>query len=278
MTRFEGSKGAPAMSELALIESTPGPRTRASIAADLRELGVSAGSTVLVHSSLKSIGWVSGGPVSVIQALLDVVGEEGTLVAPAHTGNNSDPANWAHPPVPEDWWQIIRETTPAFDPAITPTNGMGAIAELFRGWPGTARSGHPMVSFAAKGKHAEFITCGHELANSLGETSPLARVYELSGQVLLLGVGYDRNTSFHLAEYRAGTRPRVETGAAFMRGGQRVWGTFPDIEFGDEVFLAIGQEFDESGFVKVGKVGSATARLFDQDKAVDFAETWIKSH
>lgn len=265
------------MSQLALIDATPEPRTRASIAADLRELGVVAGSTLLVHSSLTSIGWVNGGPVVVIQALLDVVGEEGTLVTPAHTGNNSDPANWAHPPVPEDWWQVIRDTTPAFDPAITPTNGMGAIAELFRRWPGTVRSGHPMVSFAAKGKHAEFITGGHELANSLGETSPLARVYELGGQVLLLGVGYDRNTSFHLAEYRAGTRPRVETGAAFMHDGERIWGTFRDIEFGDEVFPAIGQDFDESGLVKIGRVGSAPARLFDQGSAVDFAGTWLKT-
>ncbi|CAN5482588.1 AAC(3) family N-acetyltransferase [soil metagenome] len=266
------------MSELALIESTPEPRTRASIADDLGALGVTSGSTLLVHSSLKSIGWVSGGPVSVIQALLDVVGDDGTLVTPAHTGNNSDPANWAHPPVPESWWQVIRDTSPAFDPRLTATNGMGVIAELFRSWPGTLRSNHPVVSFAAKGTQAEFITTGHGLSNSLGETSPLARVYELGGQVLLLGVEYDRNTSFHLAEYRAVTRPRVETGAAFYRDGERVWDTFSDIEFGDEVFPAIGQELDESGLVTIGKVGSATARLFDQAKAVDFAEAWFKSH
>lgn len=266
------------MSELALIESTPEPRTRASIADDLRTLGVATGSTLLVHSSLKSIGWVSGGPVAVIQALLDVVGENGTLVTPAHTGNNSDPANWAHPPVPESWWQVIRDTSPAFDSRFTTTNGMGAIAELFRSWPGTLRSNHPVVSFAANGTNAAVITDNHGLENSLGENSPLARVYELGGQVLLLGVGYDRNTSFHLAEYRAGTRPRVETGAAFMHDGERVWGTFADIEFGDEVFPAIGQEFDESGLVTMGKVGSAAARLFDQAKAVDFAEWWIKTH
>jgi aminoglycoside 3-N-acetyltransferase len=266
------------MSELELIEATPEPRTRESIAADLRALGVTTGSALLVHSSLKSIGWVSGGPISVIEALLDVVTEDGTLIMPAHTGNNSDPANWAHPPVPEHWWQIIRNTSPAFDPRITVTNGMGAIAELFRTWPGTKRSNHPVVSFAAKGRSADFITEKHGLANSLGETSPLARVYHLEGQVLLLGVGYDRNTSFHLAEYRAGTRPRVETGAAFYRDGERVWDTFSDIEFGDEVFPAIGQEFDDSGLVTIGTVGSATARLFDQAKAVDFAEEWIKSH
>ena len=59
------------------------------------------------------------------------------------------------------------------------------------------------MSFAAWGKHAEFVTDGHSLDNGLGETSPLARVYDLDGYVLLLGVDYDSNTSFHLAEYRA---------------------------------------------------------------------------
>ena len=58
------------------------------------------------------------------------------------------------------------------------------------------------MSFASWGKEAEFVIARHELAYSLGERSPLARIYELHGRILLIGVGYDRNTSFHLAEYR----------------------------------------------------------------------------
>lgn len=265
------------MSEKTLIDSTPEPRTRASIASDLRRLGLTSGSTVLAHSSLSSIGWVSGGAVTVIQSLLDVIGEDGTIVMPAHTGNNTDPAEWAHPPVPAGWHQLIRDTTPAFDPRITPTNGMGAIAELFRTWPGTRRSGHPVASFAANGRHAATVVEGHSLENSLGEASPLARVYDLGGYVLLLGVGYDRSTSFHLAEYRAEARPPVEQGAAFFRDGVRVWERFRDIDFGDEAFPAIGQEFDATGQVTIGSVGSATARFFSQSAAVDFAEAWLKS-
>ena len=53
----------------------------------------------MVHSSLSKIGWVCGAEVSVIQALLEVVGEEGTIVMPAHTGDNSDPSVWENPPI-----------------------------------------------------------------------------------------------------------------------------------------------------------------------------------
>lgn len=128
------------MSEAKLVESTPSPRTRASLAEDLCAIGLQSGSLVIVHSSMKSIGWTAGGPVAVIQALIDAVGDEGTIVMLTHTADNTDPANWGDPRVPKDWQQTIRETTPGFDPAITPTRYMGALVECFRTWPGLPSS------------------------------------------------------------------------------------------------------------------------------------------
>lgn len=263
------------MSEQALIDATPEPRTRVSLAADLRSLGVGEGMTLLVHSSLSAIGWVSGGAVAVIQALIDVLGPAGTLVMPAHTGGNTDPAEWQHPPVPEPWQQVIRDTMPGFDPRITPTRGMGAIPELFRTWPGTLRSNHPVVSFAALGTHDAVITANHEIDRSLGEGSPLARLYDLGAAVLLLGVGHDSNTSFHLAEYRSGKPENVTTGTAILQNGERQWTTFVDVDLDSDSFPEIGEAFERTGAVAIGRVGSAEARLFPQPAGVDFAVDWM---
>src|SRR5690606_25891005 len=103
------------------------------------------------HASLKSLGWVCGAQVAVVEALLDALGPEGTLVVPTHTSNNTDPAGWENPPVPKSWWDTIRLQTPPFDPLVTPGSHMGAISECVRRWPGANRSNHPCVSFAAIG-------------------------------------------------------------------------------------------------------------------------------
>jgi aminoglycoside 3-N-acetyltransferase len=263
------------MSEHSLIDETPEPRTRASLGADLRALGVTPGMTLIVHSSLSSLGWVCGGPVAVVQALLDVVTPKGTLVMPTQSGDLSDPANWSRPPVPSAWLPTLYEHMPAYDPHLTPTRGMGRIVEVFRTWPGAIRSAHPLVSLAAWGAQAERIIQGHQLDYGLGEGSPLARMYELDGHVLLLGAGYDSNTTFHLAEYRAPGQTLERQGAPIMENGQRVWKTYDDIELDADIFPAIGADFEATGAVTVGQVGSAQTRLFSSRAAVDFAQAWL---
>jgi aminoglycoside 3-N-acetyltransferase len=265
------------MREGKLIEATPELRTRLSLADDLRHLGLVAGTTVLVHSSLRALGWVCGGPVAVIQALMDVITPEGTLVMPTHSGDLSDPALWQRPPVPKSWWPIIRQTMPAYDPLITPTRGMGRIVEVFRTWPGVQRSAHPSTSFAAWGAQAAFVTENHLLDYEMGETSPLARIYDLDGWVLLLGVGYDSNTSFHLAEYRLPDPKSLRQGAPIIENGARVWKEFDDIDINDDPFGQIGVDFEETDNVRIGKIGSAESRLFSQRKAVDFALRWLQT-
>jgi aminoglycoside 3-N-acetyltransferase len=264
------------MGEADTIQGIESPRTRNSLAADMRQLGLKQGITILVHSSLKSLGWVNGGPTAVIQALQDVLTPDGTLVMPAHSGDLSDPAGWQNPPIPQSWHELVRQTMPAYDPHLTPTRGMGRIAELFRTWPDVRRSDHPQVSFAAWGRQAEFVTAEHELAYCLGETSPLARIYELDGFVLLLGVGYDSNTSFHLAEYRAGTNKTTLSGSPMLENGRRQWITYDDIEFNDDLFPRIGADMEaQTDIVTIGQVGSATCRFYNQRSGVDFATNWL---
>jgi aminoglycoside 3-N-acetyltransferase len=266
------------MTESNLIQSTPEPRTRGMLANDLRALGLESGMLVIVHSSMKSLGWVNGGPVAVIQALQDVLTPEGTLVMPAHSAGLSDPAKWDSPPIPESWWETVRATMPAFDPQRTPTGGVGQIPELFRTWPDVLRSSHPAHSFAAWGRMAVEVTCNHPLSYGLGPGSPLHSIYQNDGHVLLLGAGYESNTSFHLAEYWLDWMPHIDQGAPIYVNGKEEWQTYEDVDINSDDFAELGAAFETHIAVNTGMVGSARARLFIQRAAVDFAETWLQSH
>jgi aminoglycoside 3-N-acetyltransferase len=254
--------------------------TMRSLAADLRAIGLSSADVVLVHSSYRSLGAVAGGPQAVVHALLDVLGPDGTLVVPTHTPENTDPATWLHPPVPEDQWPVIRHEAPGFDVDRTPASRwMGRLAELVRTWPGALRSDHPQVSFAAVGRHAAEITAGHCRDDALGERSPLGAINRRNGKVLLLGCGHDSNTSLHLAEWRHPKSPRHETGSSIRRpDGTSHWTTWTDVAEDESDFKHLGADFDATGATTIGRVAGATARLMSQRTLVDFATGWITAN
>lgn len=266
------------MSEADVIKNTQDPNTTESLQNDLCSLGIRQGDTVLVHSAMSKIGWICGGAVSVIEALLNAVGESGTISMPAHTGDNSDPAQWENPPVPKDWFKVIYKHTPVFEVDKTPTRGLGKIPETFRTYPNTIRSDHPQVSFCANGKNAKKITETHDLTPEFGTNSPLGHLYDLDAKVLFIGTGFANCTSFHMAETLAGNVPKKRNGTSMNVDGKAQWVWFDDYDYNDDDFEKIGKDFETEHQVTEGKVGNAPCKLFSIKEGVDFATAWIRQN
>lgn len=161
--------------------------TKAGILAGLRSLGVLPGSGLMVHSSLKSFGHVQGGAQAVIEALMEAVTEQGTLLMPSF--NHRAP---------------FEEGGPGFyDPRETPTSN-GAIPDLFWRMPGVWRSLDPTHPFAAWGRHARRYIEFHHRTLTMGPASPLGLLHADDGFGLLLGVDYHANTFHHVVEMTTG--------------------------------------------------------------------------
>ncbi|KUN74002.1 hypothetical protein AQJ46_06065 [Streptomyces canus] len=215
-------------------------RGRADLVHDLRGLGLRAGDTVLVHSALSAVGPVSNGAETMVSALLEVLGPNGTLVV--------------YTPTPGD----ARAGTPASAPCTAPGFGVGVLAETVRNRPAALRSAHPRSAFAALGAQADHITSDHSLDCSLGKASPLGRLEELDARVLLMGVGFEACTAFHLAEYRIPSR---------LAGPHEC----AEVLLDTSSFAAVGAAYEATGAVRSGRVGLARCRLFDLADAVAFA-------
>ena len=258
------------------------PVTRGRLVSDLRKLGVKRGQTLLVNASLSNIGWVEGGARVVVEALRDAVGrDEGTVVVPAGTEENSNFSR-AHRDATAgmtlDELRAYRNLMPAFDKHTTPS-GMGAIAEALRTSDGAVRSDHPQSSFAAIGPEAELLMADHRLESHLGESSPLAKLYERHAQVLLLGVGYECCTAMHLAEYRYTPQPPMQTyTCVVISEGKRGWTGYQDVVLDDNNFDEIGKSLAEKLPVREETVGHAECRLMPMRDTVDFAVEWMAEH
>ena len=262
------------------MESTKEPITKKRLVRDLYEADVRAGDTLIVHSSMKKIGWIVGGAVTVIEAFMEAVTKEGTLVMPTQSTDNGEPSHWQAPAVPEAWWNTIRDEMPPYDPVTTPTRKMGIISETFRKYPKVFRSPHPQASFAAWGKNAKHVVTVHPVDDVFGEKSPLARLYELNAKILLIGIEYNYNTSLHHAEFKANLPnvPRISKGAAVLERGKRVWAKWEEPDYNGEDFSRIGKEFERATDRSVVYIGQAESHIFPMKDLIDFAANWMQEH
>ncbi|MBS9362128.1 AAC(3) family N-acetyltransferase [Listeria welshimeri] len=265
------------MGEKMAIWRTKKPATKQKIVSDLRKAGIREGDTIIFHASMSKAYWICGGPVAIIYALQEAVGTDGNIVMPAQTGQLSDPAKWENPPVPESWWKTIRAETPPFDPNVTPTRGMGVIAETFRTMPDVVRSFHPYHSFCAWGRQKEEIIANQPLAKSLGDESPLGKLYELSAKIILFGIDNDNNTSLHLAEESSNVFPLIENQAAFREQGEIVWRKYAEIDYNSELFIELGRTYEKARDFHPTTIIGAPTKIYDMRDLVDFGTNYFQT-
>jgi len=221
----------------------------------LKALGVREGGVLLVHTSFRAVRPVGGGPLGLIGALRQSLGHGGTLVMPAMTSGDT-----------------------VFDPGSTPTDGMGVTAELFWRQPGVLRSTHPGGSFAAEGPLAERICQPQPLSPPHGRDSPVGRVHDLGGQVLLLGVTHSENTTLHLAEEIARVPYAVSHPCVVEVDGVARTVMVRETDHCCAGFRLADDWLRARGLQREGKVGNADARLSEARDLVKVAVEQLVSN
>lgn len=274
------------------------PITRSRLVKDLRALGVEPGDVVMVHTRLSAIGWVVGGSGTVVHALLDVLGPEGTLMA--YAGWEDDTYDLDE--MPPDWQAAYRNELPPFDRRTSEAvKENGVLPERIRTWPGAERSRQPEASIVALGAKAAWITADHPWDEPYGEGSPLAKLVASEGKVLMLGAPLDTITLLHHAEStaRVPEKRRVCYQMPILEDdGTVTWRTIHDINTstgafpyenvaeeiaatpgmlpGDAEFAAIARQALAAGIGTSGQIGTARSHLFPAAPLHAFAERWME--
>ncbi|MDU0575562.1 aminoglycoside 3-N-acetyltransferase [Pseudomonas aeruginosa] len=266
---------------------TPPPAsfvTRASLAVDLTKLGLAPGDAVMVHAAVSKVGRLLDGPDTIIAALCDVVGHEGTVLAYADWEARYEDLCDEDGRVPPEW----RDHIPPFDPQRSRAiRDNGVLPEFLRTTPGALRSSNPGASIVALGAKAEWFTADHPLDYGYGEGSPLAKLVAAGGKVLMLGAPLDTLTLLHHAEHLAGIPgkriKRVEVPLATPAGRQ--WRMIEEFDTGDPIvdrlaedyFAEIVTQFLASGQGRQGLIGSASSVLVGAAAITAFGVSWLET-
>lgn len=218
------------------------------IVVGLQELGIQPGIVLMVHSSLSALGEVEGGANTVIEALLEVLGPEGTLLMPAMSGD------------------VV------FDLDESRVN-VGLIPETFRHWPGVIRSLHPTHSVCALGPQAQYLIEGHiDEPTAIGPGSPWGKLANMpNGYVLLMGVDQDRNTLLHYPEdiVDAPYLSTIEREYKDPSGGEIRLKQLCRFPGPHRDFIGLDRLFLEGEAMRVGQVGTAVCRLMHAGQTVE---------
>jgi len=256
--------------------------TRRQLLGDLRSLGVGPGRTVMLHVSVRAIGWIVGGPDVVLDALLDVLTPQGTVMMyVAWEDSTEDFAEWT-----AERQATYRVECPPFDPATSRAYRKWSIlTEYLRTRPGACRSGNPGASMVAVGAKARWLTRDHPLNYGYGPGSPLAKLCETGGYVLQVGVPLATVTLLHYSEHMADVPNKriLRYLAPILRRGERMWVEIEEFDTANGIvpwktdyFETIVEEYLAMGRVRSGTVGAAQSYLFDAADLNRYAVEWME--
>jgi aminoglycoside 3-N-acetyltransferase len=257
-----------------------GSATCASLFADARRLGLGPGDTVMLHASLRALGPVLGGPDALIDALLAAVGPDGSLMM--YVGCEPPYDHIGRKPLDRESEAFLVAHLPPFDPATARADrDFGALAELFRTHLGTRCSTNPGARMAALGAGADWLTRDQPMNYSYGPGSPLGKLCEAGGKVMLIGSDPDAVTLLHHAEHLAPIPDkrvlRLRTPIAGESGGRWVeWEEFDTtsrgiVDWPEQFFAMVMADFAATGQVTTGRLGQADVMVFDAQALVDHA-------
>ena len=240
--------------------------TSSNLIEGFREVGLKPGDVVLTHSAMRTFGTIDGGADAVIDALLEVLGPRGTLVAPTFT--------FAHEATDD----------PIVDPA-SDRSEMGIITETARKRPDALRSTAYRHSFAAIGRRATVITNIDPALPVFDFRSSFGVMLSLNTHVLLLGVTYTSSTSHHFAEMvcEVPNRHTIPLTVKVRRDeGSLTEQTMTDYQpksEGGSYYGSRGPDFNRLGMMLeshgvVGKtfIGNAAIRRFPMRALIDLAQ------
>ena len=243
------------------------------LCSQLRALGLQKGMVVLVQANMKKMGYLIGGEQMLIEALMDTVGYEGTIVIPTFTLDLLDPA-CQKKQLPRIYWEEVRKNSLPFDKKTSAPIKEDTLACQFLRNEGVARSNHPIYSFAAWGKYAKLICDYQPLHFGLNQESPLGEITKLNGYVALLGCDYDECIMYKLACYKAKELPIKVVSAPILRANHMQWKKILDLDFERLVMPDIGPALEERNIVKNADIASAPSHFFSSREAVQLAAAY----
>ena len=258
---------------------------------DMRKLGLVEGQTVMVHASMKSLGPVVGGPQTILDSLLEVLTPNGTLMMLAGWADNPyDYFGVSFQEKIEDWTEEKRqefyEKSPAFDRdhSRADTRKMGILAEYLRTYPGAIRSRHPL-GYVAVGRLAHYVLKDQRWQYREGVGSPLEKLCQVEGKVLLLGAPTGTVTLLHHSENLANiaNKKNIRYKMPLYQEGERVWKDFEEYDFmngiapwPEDYFKVIVDNYIGEGLGKQGTVGQAECHLFDAKDLLHYGVAWME--